>query len=448
MMERVLYRIHRSTAIAAIRSTTPFTRRLFSYFLIFISSIYTYGFVTFHLRYSSANRFHWYNKLPCIQTQIQHFLTTSDHQCLSDKQGNTRKENIDNNYMGFAGLYRINLFVNSFADNNNSMIQYRYSPSKGVLNLDRNSIKLYDIPERVINITCYENMFVSPSIMDMFLESWNYGIMSTPGFKSMKETLFYTLIGFDKIVLNSIINQFNGTGYAEVPSLHIHDLNYASEFQISVNGLEKNFVFKIGVVITTIFLFFVISSLINFTISETQERMLKFTRIVRSNIRNRRSYVQVVLSQTLHSLVFVAIIVGMLFFLFEVYGEDHLLSFIILCVVWFNEIFSVTSVRTYATTKYFPPIFFLHFSLFHIYFFSFPFGFHLEALWSCICWNLFWCYYFWNFFELPYVIENIDEEEESAAEAWEALGHESDDDDDDPLARMLHEAMLQTQIFS
>ena len=85
--------------------------------------------------------------------------------------------------------------------------------------------------------------------------------------------------------------------------------------------------------------------------------MLKFTRIVRSNIRNRRSYVQVVLSQTLHSLVFVAIIVGMLFFLFEVYGEDHLLSFIILCVVWFNEIFSVTSVRTYTTTKYFPPIF-------------------------------------------------------------------------------------------
>ena len=90
----------------------------------------------------------------------------------------------------------------------------------------------------------------------------------------------------------------------------------------------------------------------------------------------------------------------------------------------------------------------MHFSLFHIYFFSFPFGFHLEALWSCICWNLFWCYYFWNFFELPYVIENIDEEEESAAEAWEALGHESDDDDDDPLARMLHEAMLQTTILS
>ena len=45
-------------------------------------------------------------------------------------------------------------------------------------------------------------------------------------------------------------------------------------------------------------------------------------------------------------------------------------------------------------------------------------------------------------------IENIDEEEESAAEAWEALGHESDDDDDDPLARMLHEAMLQTTILS
>ena len=51
-----------------------------------------------------------------------------------------RKENIDNNYMGFAGLYRINLFVNSFADKNKLMIQYRYSPSKGVLNLDKNKV--------------------------------------------------------------------------------------------------------------------------------------------------------------------------------------------------------------------------------------------------------------------------------------------------------------------
>ena len=85
MMERVLYRIHRSTAIAAIRSTTPFTRRLFSYFLIFISSIYTYGFITFHLRYSTANRFHWYNKLPCIQTQIQYFLTTGDVNVINNR---------------------------------------------------------------------------------------------------------------------------------------------------------------------------------------------------------------------------------------------------------------------------------------------------------------------------------------------------------------------------
>ena len=194
--------------------------------------------------------------------------------------------------------------------------------------------------------------------------------------------------------------------YIETPNSRVFDLNYASIPIIGKWAIRK-FRFKSGVVITTVFLFFVTSNLVNFTICETQQRMVKFTRAVRSNIRNRRSYSKVVLSQILHSLVFVAMISGVLFFLFEVYGEDHVLSFIVLCLMWFNEIYSVTTLRSIESTRFFPTVFFVLCSLFHIYFFSFPFGFHLLALWCWMAWNVFACFYFWNFFELPQIAAEL-----------------------------------------
>ena len=36
-------------------------------------------------------------------------------------------------------------------------------------------------------------------------------------------------------------------------------------------------VFKLGVLLTTLFLFFITTTLVSFTLRETQERMLKFT---------------------------------------------------------------------------------------------------------------------------------------------------------------------------
>jgi hypothetical protein len=415
-MERVLYRIHHSTAIAAIKTTSPFKRRLIWYALFLVSIFQTIGFVTFHMRYTATNIFHSNDELSCIQHKIKEMLS-SDQQCVSSDYSNNRINN-------FKGILNINLFLNKYDGLNkyDNIIKYRYSPSKGLLDLDHNNRITYKIPQKTLNITCYADMWILPTTKkynlhhifpttkQFYLYHYVWLYTSTLYFlKSASSSILYSYISFDKIVLNSFINQFNGTGYAEVPNLHVHDLNYASEFQESVRGPTKNLIFKLGVVITTVFLFFVISSLVNFTIRETQERMLKFTRVVRSNIRNRRSYFQVVLSHILHSLVFVAMIVGILFFLFEVYGEDHLLSLILLCVVWFNEIFSVLFVRTVASTRYFPTIFFIHFSLFHIYFFSYPFGFHLSALWSYISWNLYWCFYFWNFHEIPYIIENDDE---------------------------------------
>jgi hypothetical protein len=74
----------------------------------------------------------------------------------------------------------------------------------------------------------------------------------------------------------------------------IHDLNLATDFvartgyagstgiqadgsTIPAGGLEHYVAFKIGVVLTTVFLFFTTTTLVSFTLRLTQERMLKFT---------------------------------------------------------------------------------------------------------------------------------------------------------------------------
>jgi hypothetical protein len=45
--------------------------------------------------------------------------------------------------------------------------------------------------------------------------------------------------------------------------------------------------FKVGVVFTTLFLFFTMTTLVSFTLRETQERMLKFTFLLQHHVRNR-----------------------------------------------------------------------------------------------------------------------------------------------------------------
>ncbi|CAN0023683.1 unnamed protein product, partial [Ectocarpus sp. 8 AP-2014] len=87
--------------------------------------------------------------------------------------------------------------------------------------------------------------------------------------------------------------------------------------------------------------------------------------------------------------------VGILFFLFEFFS-DQLLAFMVLSVVWLCEVYSVVSVRTAVCIRFFPQVFFLYFTLFHVYFFSFPFGFSYLALVTTVlflqhsmlfCWN-------------------------------------------------------------
>lgn len=101
--------------------------------------------------------------------------------------------------------------------------------------------------------------------------------------------------------------------------------------------------------------------------------------LLQYHIRNRLPYAGIVFSHVIESLVFVPIMVGMLFFLFEFF-KDQLLAFFVLSIVWLCELFSVVSLRTRLAIMYYPRLFLCYFALFHIYFFSYPFGFSYSAL--------------------------------------------------------------------
>ncbi len=81
----------------------------------------------------------------------------------------------------------------------------------------------------------------------------------------------------------------------------------------------------------------------------------------------------------LDSLVFVPIMLGVLFFLFEFFG-DQVLAFLVLLSVWGCEIFSAVVCRTVASLRLFPRVFLTAMISMQVYHMTFPFGFGYLAL--------------------------------------------------------------------
>ncbi|CAM9668925.1 unnamed protein product, partial [Ectocarpus sp. 6 AP-2014] len=200
-------------------------------------------------------------------------------------------------------------------------------------------------------------------------------------------------VGYDTVVMNWLISLYGGRGFLYgVHNNELFNLNYAAEFIESTEDMGKFFVFKIGVLFTTLFLFFTTTTLVSFTLRETQVKRVKTPRATPPPVRpadiHPRGWGGGVL-------VVVHAVVGILFFLFEFFS-DQLLAFMVLSVVWLCEVYSVVSVRTAVCIRFFPQVFFLYFTLFHVYFFSFPFGFSYLALVTTVlflqhsmlfCWN-------------------------------------------------------------
>ncbi|PPD66792.1 hypothetical protein GOBAR_DD36333 [Gossypium barbadense] len=208
-----------------------------------------------------------------------------------------------------------------------------------------------------------------------------------------QQLLINRFVGYDTIMMNSLLHK-PGLGYLyNFQTKEFYNLSYAQELPGSSARLGDYLVTKCGVLMMSFFVFFTTTMSVSFTLRETQTRMLKFTVQLQHHARHRLPTFQ---------LIFVHIMIGILFFLFEFY-DDQLLAFMVLILVWICELFILISVRTPISMKFFPRFFSLYFLVFHIYFFSYAYGFSYLALSTAAAFMQHLILYFWNRFEVPAV---------------------------------------------
>nr|KJB12207.1 hypothetical protein B456_002G006000 [Gossypium raimondii] len=217
-----------------------------------------------------------------------------------------------------------------------------------------------------------------------------------------QQLLINRFVGYDTIMMNSLLHK-PGLGYLyNFQTKEFYNLSYAQELPGSSARLGDYLVTKCGVLMMSFFVFFTTTMSVSFTLRETQTRMLKFTVQLQHHARHRLPTFQLIFVHVIESLVFVPIMIGILFFLFEFY-DDQLLAFMVLILVWICELFILISVRTPISMKFFPRFFSLYFLVFHIYFFSYAYGFSYLALSTAAAFMQHLILYFWNRFEVPAV---------------------------------------------
>ena len=237
--------------------------------------------------------------------------------------------------------------------------------------------------------------------------------------------LTYHLFGYDSIVFNHLLRQrsegfMRNVDTRDITPLHMQKaeaqpnpqaaaLTSSSSPALSLTRLLHLLYllfFKSELLLTTLFLFFATTTLVSSTLTATQLRMLSFTDALRQHLRLHLPIVGLVLEHTMQSLSFVPVVVGILFFLFEFFN-DQLLAFLLLITVWLCESYTVLFTRTSTSMLYFPKLFALYFTMFGVYFFSFPYGFHYIAI-TLTAAQLYTCmaYYFFHF-EIPAVEQGL-----------------------------------------
>ncbi|XWS40036.1 hypothetical protein CRYUN_Cryun18bG0105600 [Craigia yunnanensis] len=215
-----------------------------------------------------------------------------------------------------------------------------------------------------------------------------------------QQLLINRFVGYDTILMNSLLHQ-PGQGYLyNFQTKEFYNLSYAQGLPDGSARFGDYLVTKCGVLMMSLFVFFTTTMSVSFTLRETQTRMLKFTVQLQHHARHRLPTFQLIFVHVIESLVFVPIMIGILFFLFEFY-DDQLLAFMVLILVWLCELFILISVRTPISMKFFPRFFLLYFLVFHIYFFSYAYGFSYMALSTAAAFMQHLILYFWNRFEVP-----------------------------------------------
>ncbi|RYQ82838.1 hypothetical protein Ahy_B10g101403 isoform G [Arachis hypogaea] len=171
-----------------------------------------------------------------------------------------------------------------------------------------------------------------------------------------QQLLINRFVGYDTILINSLLSS-PGQGYLyNYQTKEFYNLSYAQEPPEGPARFGDYLVTKCGVLMMSLFVFFTTTMSVSFTLRETQTRMLKFTVQLQHHARHRLPTFQLIFVHVIESLI----MIGILFFLFEFY-DDQLLAFMVLILVWLCELFTLISVRTPISMKFFPRFFLLYF---------------------------------------------------------------------------------------
>mmetsp|Transcript_22084 Transcript_22084/g.48024 ORF Transcript_22084/g.48024 Transcript_22084/m.48024 type:complete len:741 (-) Transcript_22084:255-2477(-) len=306
-----------------------------------------------------------------------------------------------------------------------SPIVYSYSHSQGLLRLQPSLQHAHNISTQFIiasssDPNCFGEPFAQSIIFrlvgpDTVILNWILGLqhaIARPRFvyhwKTKKE-LDLDVFDMDHYAFSSKSSGDRSSGAYETI---IQSTSTQLPFFASINNIIAKvqkypmyrflrfLTFKLLVLLSTLLIFFLTTSLVSFTFQETQDRMVEFTLQLQTRVRARMPYGGLILGHVLENLVFVPIMVGMIFFLIEFYG-DKFLAFMVLSMVWVCEVFSAVSIRSAQGMHFFPRVFFLYFTLFHVYFFSCPIGFTYASLASTILFLFHTMLFFLNRYELP-----------------------------------------------
>ena len=252
---------------------------------------------------------------------------------------NTSTESEFNNSNNAAATPNKHLSIYNTITSEN--ITYSFSTNQGFLSLPPQSLFQRNISSQYVIIHTHDKHCFGDDPLLTYLGQSYGGIRET-------------------IALNWILGFWNGSGHI----LHMRngmmiDLSeYLNEYSFrwptttttsstTATAAYKtrwhhNFlIFKIGVLLSSLFLFFTTTTLVSFTLRETQDRMVRFTIQLQLQIRNRQPYGGLIFTHVIENMVFVPIMIGIIFFLTDCcYNGDKFLAFVILSGVWICEVFS------------------------------------------------------------------------------------------------------------
>ena len=223
------------------------------------------------------------------------------------------------------------------------------------------------------------------------------------------QTMLARVVGYDAVAVNAFARlrrRLRGPGYVlALASRRVVNLGHADPGTDggrlrTVTKISLRIMWKCGAVMTAVFIMCTTGALVAFTLKEVQLRMIKLTMDLQYIMRSQQGYGQVVLRYALDALVFIPIIAGMLFFLFEFF-DDQALAFAVLIIAWLCEFAACGSTRHWVSRLFLPRLFFCYFGAFHLYFFSFPLGFSWLALGTSIAFMVHAALTVWNHCELP-----------------------------------------------